>query len=98
VLAELAGDRKTCLSSRIAVGSVAGAPLRARRAETGLEGQNLSRADVRRDAARSVAEELRPVAHHGYSAGHLRHCLEVEARRALETALGIDPTAVIENV
>lgn len=97
VAAELADDRKTCQSARIAVGSVAGTPLRARTAETSLVGQDLSRTDVRRNAAREVAQEVRPVAHHGYAAAYLRQCLEVEARRALETAMGFDPMAVIEN-
>jgi hypothetical protein len=31
--------------------------------------------------------EVRPLAHHGYSAGYLRRCLEVQARDALSRVL-----------
>ncbi|MHB8766999.1 MAG: FAD binding domain-containing protein [Deferrisomatales bacterium] len=76
-----------CTGGRIAVGSVGDAPVRAARAEESLRGLDLADEEALRDTARAVAGELRPIAHHGYGAGHLRACLEVEARRALAQAL-----------
>jgi len=84
------GDGAVCEAARISVGSVGGRPVRAEGAEAELAGRDLSRDDVLREAARAVAAEIRPVAHHGYSAGYLRECLEVETRRALATAMGLE--------
>lgn len=84
-------DGSVCRTARIAVGSVAGGPLRAPGTEEALAGQDLCREEARRSAARSVAAEIRPVAHHGYGAAYLRHCLEVETRRALDAAMSGEP-------
>lgn len=90
VALQIDGDN-TCRDARIAVGSVAGGPLRARSAEAELQGKDLSDREILWSAAATVAREIRPVAHHGYRASHLRTCLEVETRRALAEAVGIDP-------
>lgn len=82
-------DNNTCRDVRIAVGSVSGAPLRAKTAEAGLVGKDLSNREAVMLAAVAVAQEIRPVAHHGYQAAHLRKCLEVETRRALAEAIGL---------
>jgi len=87
-------DAKTCLGARIAVGSVAGGPIRAKNAEEELLGKDLSDLGTLRAAGAAVAGEIRPFAHHGYPASHLRHCLEVEAGRALNDAMGIDPQGI----
>jgi carbon-monoxide dehydrogenase medium subunit len=84
------GDGSVCKEARIAVGSVAGGPVRAEQAEGKLVGQDVLRDEVRREAARAVADAIRPVAHHGYGAGYLRECLAVETQRALATAVGLE--------
>ncbi|MDF1551693.1 MAG: FAD binding domain-containing protein [Deferrisomatales bacterium] len=84
-------DGGRCREARIVVGSVAGAPVRPLETENRLRGQDLSRPGVLADVARSVAAEIRPVAHHGYPAGYLRRCVEVETRRALAEAVGLEP-------
>jgi CO/xanthine dehydrogenase FAD-binding subunit len=83
-------ENNTCLGVRIAVGSVSGGPLRAQSAEADLVGKDLSNRDVVRLTAAAVAKEIRPIAHHGYQAAHLRKCLEVETRRALAEAIGLE--------
>jgi 4-hydroxybenzoyl-CoA reductase beta subunit len=91
VALQVADDGRTCRDARIAVGSVAGGPVRAAAAEAGLTGQDISNSETVRSAAATVAREIRPIAHHGYQAAHLRHCLEVEVRRALTEAAGPAP-------
>jgi CO/xanthine dehydrogenase FAD-binding subunit len=83
---DLAADGATCAGARIAVGAVAAAPVRARLAEQALIGRELDAA-LFPDVARQVSAEIRPLPHHGYSAGYLGQCLEVQARRALTQAL-----------
>ena len=78
---DLAADGATCDGARIVVGAVAGAPVRARRAEQALVGRELT-VSLITDVARQVRADVRPLAHHGYSAVYLRQCLEVQARRA----------------
>lgn len=90
VALQTADDGRTCRGARIAVGSVAAGPLRAAAAEAALVGQILSDRDILRAAAAAAAQEIRPISHHGYPAAHLRHCLEVEVRRALVEAAGLD--------
>jgi len=92
---DLAADGRTCAGARIVVGAVTAAPMRARLAEQALIGRELNRAMIP-DVARQVPAEVRPLPHHGYSAGYLKQCLEVQARRALTRALedfGPDPGA-----
>jgi 4-hydroxybenzoyl-CoA reductase beta subunit len=83
-------DGSACREARIAVGSASGGPLRARKAEAWLQGQDVSQGEVLRAAAAAVAAEIRPVAHHGYAAGFLRECLEVETRRVLAAAVEVE--------
>ncbi len=86
VALEFGEDGETCTWARIAVGSVSAAPERARRAEAVLTGKRPT-PEVVEAAARLVPADVRPVAHHGYSAPYLRHCLGVQARRALVRAV-----------
>jgi 4-hydroxybenzoyl-CoA reductase beta subunit len=78
VAVALESEGSTCRGVRIAIGSVAPGPVRARAAEAQLEGRQLSGDGAFREAARAAAAEVRPIAHHGYSAGYLRTCLEAE--------------------
>ena len=96
---DLAADRMTCAGARIVVGAVAGAPVRARQAEQALVGKELN-ASLIPDIARQVRADIRPLAHHGYSAAYLRQCLEVQARRALTRVLagvGTDQAAQVQG-
>jgi 4-hydroxybenzoyl-CoA reductase beta subunit len=86
VAAALDLEGPLCRGARIAVGSVAAAPLRAAEAEAGLVGREVSGEGALREAARAAAAELRPVAHHGYPAGYLRTVLEVEVFHTLTAA------------
>lgn len=90
---DLAADGTTCTGTRIVVGAATAAPVRARRAEQALTGKELDTSLIS-EVALQVATEVRPLPHHGYSAGYLKQCLEVQARRALTRALeddGPDP-------
>jgi len=80
-------DGINCQTCRIAVGSVSAAPLRLKKAEGILTGQSLS-AELLEKAAKAVSSEVRPVPHHGYAAGYLSECLQVQARRILSKAAG----------
>jgi len=81
----LEADRATCAEARITVGSVSPAPRRARKAEQTLQGKRLS-PELFGESARIAVGEISPLPHHGFSAVYLRECLEVQVRRALETA------------
>ena len=78
-------DGISCQTCRMAVGSASAAPRRMKKAEEILSGQSLS-AELLEKAAQTVSSEARPSPHHGYSAGYLRECLRVQARRALSEA------------
>lgn len=81
------GDReKVCEQARITVGAIAAAPLRASKAETLLNGKEVSTA-LFKEAAEVAADETNVVPHHGYSAAYLKEILRVQTCRALETAL-----------
>lgn len=82
VLLELMADGATIAAARIGVGAVAPRPVRALTAESALSGQRVS-GDLFHDAAEMVAREVKPLAHHGYSASYLRTCLRVQTRDAL---------------
>ncbi|MEE8395457.1 MAG: FAD binding domain-containing protein [bacterium] len=81
----LESDGVTCAEARIGLGSVAGGPLRAPQAEAQLRGGPLDGAALDQ-ASRTVSEEIRPVPHHGFSLGFLRHYLRVYSRRAMAVA------------
>jgi 4-hydroxybenzoyl-CoA reductase beta subunit len=85
VCLEMADSASTCAAARITAGAVAIAPVRAIKAEKAMAGQKLS--DKRfQKIAEMVADEIRPVMHHGYSAPFLRGCLRVQTYRALNRA------------
>jgi 4-hydroxybenzoyl-CoA reductase beta subunit len=87
VVLDLEEDRQTCRKARIAVGSVAAAPLRSPAAEAVLAGGRLND-KVIAAAAHQSAAEIRPVPHHGYSRAYLTECLRVQVRRVLHSAMG----------
>ena len=80
-------DGVNCHACRIAIGSVSAAPSRINEAEKVLAGGPLS-TELLEKAAQSVSSEAHPSPHHGYSAGYLRECLRIQARRALSEAAG----------
>jgi 4-hydroxybenzoyl-CoA reductase beta subunit len=80
-------NRRICRSVRIAVGAIAAAPLRPRKAEEVLAGGRLGD-EVIAAAADQAAAEIRPVPHHGYSRVYLAECLRVQVRRVLHSAIG----------
>ena len=72
----------TCAWARIALGSVAPAPMRAEKAEAMLTGHALTAALLDR-AADSVAHEVRPITDQRASAEYRREISRVLVRRAL---------------
>jgi CO/xanthine dehydrogenase FAD-binding subunit len=86
VAAVVVTENKICHDIRIALGAVAPTPIRARRAEDAVRGQELSDEVIQR-AAQIAAEECRPISDHRASAGY--RCLMVEAltKRALQQAI-----------
>lgn len=85
VVLDVQDDGSTCSSARITVGAVAAAPVRLKRTESMLVGENLS-IDLLNDAGRASADEIKPLPHHGFSASYLKICLGSAAREALSSA------------
>ena len=77
---------KTCLQARITVVAVSPAPLRAVKAESLLNGKEISDTLFAK-AAQAAVEELQIIPHHGYSGYYLKKCMQVQMRRALSTAV-----------
>ncbi|MBW2608719.1 MAG: FAD binding domain-containing protein [Deltaproteobacteria bacterium] len=84
---DMEDDGETCRSARITVGAVAAAPVRARCAEAGIEGKNISDRSLS-EAVRQALDEIRPVPHHGQTSGFLKESLKVQIRHALSVAAG----------
>jgi len=82
VCLEMANGASTCAAARIAAGAVSSGPVRAIKAEKAMAGEMLSD-ELFQKIAEMVAEEIRPVMHHGYSAPFLRECLKVQTYRTL---------------
>ena len=78
-------EKKVCEQARIIVGAIGASPLRASKAETLLQGNEISD-NLFEDAAKVGADEIKVVPHHGYSTPYLKEILRVQIRRALETA------------
>ena len=74
-----------CEEARVAVGSAAGVPVRASRVETALVGRAPT-AEVFREAAVQVREEVDPIVDGRGSAEYKRDMVEVFVRRVLEQA------------
>jgi carbon-monoxide dehydrogenase medium subunit len=72
---------------RLAVAGAASTPVRARRAESLLDGQEAT-SDALAVAARAAAEDVDPISDATCSADYRRHLVEVLSRRALDDALG----------
>ncbi len=79
-------DGKTVSAARIALGAVAPTPLRAREAESHLEGQPAEAQHLRR-AAELAAAAAQPISDQRASAEYRRHLCGVLTRRALERCL-----------
>jgi 4-hydroxybenzoyl-CoA reductase beta subunit len=78
-------DGITCKDGRLAAGSVSSAPLRVHKAESQLQGQEVSD-EIFTEIAEIAAREVRIVAHHGFSTAYLKEVLKVETKRALKVA------------
>jgi len=79
-------DGRRCSRARIALGAVAPIPMRARAAESILEGKSLT-PGVMREAAEAAAAEARPISDLRASAEYRRRMTEALTRRALREAL-----------
>lgn len=86
VLLWMEDDGMTCRSARVAAGSVSPAPQRASRAESCLEGREISDRLIE-EAADSAAGGIRLNPHHGFSITYLKELMRVEILRALKDAV-----------
>jgi len=77
--------RKTCSGVRIVLGAVAPRPIRAKRAESTLEGQSLSEA-LAEKAGNIAAEEAKPISDVRSSADYRRAMVAAMTKRALLNA------------
>jgi carbon-monoxide dehydrogenase medium subunit len=82
---QLAPDGRKCRTARIALGSVAPIPMRARKAEALLEGQPLTD-ELIAQAAATAATESRPISDLRASKEYRRQMVAVLTRRALQEA------------
>jgi carbon-monoxide dehydrogenase medium subunit len=82
----MAPEGETCQTARIALGSVAPTPIRAREAEKILEGQPLTPA-LLREAAQLAVEATEPISDVRASAEYRRYLTGVMVRQALEQCL-----------
>jgi len=74
-------------SVRVALGSVAPTPLRARKAEALVSGDPAPSAALLAEFARTVSAEVRPITDHRATEAYRRHASGVLARRLLERCL-----------
>jgi carbon-monoxide dehydrogenase medium subunit len=81
----LTGKREKCREARISLGSVSPVPLRARKAESALEGQALNEKAFRL-AGEVAAEEASPIDDIRGSAGYRQEMIKVLVKRALQRA------------
>jgi len=79
-------DGPTCKEARVALGAVAPTPMRARRAEKFLKGQQLTE-EVIREAGLLAAKEARPISDMRAGAGYRREMVRVLTRRAIGEAM-----------
>jgi 4-hydroxybenzoyl-CoA reductase beta subunit len=79
---DIADGSATCSAARMTAGAVAARPLRAFKAEKAMVDETLSD-KLFQKIAEMVADEIRPVMHHGYSAPFLRECLRIQTYRTL---------------
>lgn len=84
-LLSLAGDGRTVETGRVSLGAVAPTPLRARRAERILQGQELSEALIEAAAA-AAADEIAPISDLRATAAYRREASLVLVKRALLAA------------
>lgn len=89
VCLDMADGGGTCASASITAGAISARPVRACKAEKALAGKALSD-KLFQKIAEMVADEIRPVMHHGYSVPFLKECLKVQTYRTL--VLGAERT------
>lgn len=77
---------KTCLDSKIVVGAVSSAPVRAVKAEAELKGKEINR-ELMDKAGEIALKEVGPVVYIGYPVDYKRKMVKVMVRQALEGAL-----------
>jgi CO/xanthine dehydrogenase FAD-binding subunit len=77
-------DANAFVEPRISLGAVAPTVLRARRAESFLEGRDITTRDAMGEAATLAAAEAKPISDFRASAGYRRELISVLVRRALE--------------
>jgi len=82
---DFATQTKTCSGVRIVLGAVAPTPIRAKRAESALEGQSLSEA-LAEKAGNIAAEEAKPISDVRSSADYRRAMVGAMTKRALLNA------------
>jgi CO/xanthine dehydrogenase FAD-binding subunit len=82
---DFATQTKTCSGVRIVLGAVAPTPIRAKRAESALEGQSLSEA-LAEKAGNIAAEEAKPISDVRSSADYRRAMVAAMTKRALLNA------------
>jgi CO/xanthine dehydrogenase FAD-binding subunit len=82
---DMADKDDSCAAARITVGSVSAGPVRARKAERAMAGEPFSD-KLFEEVAASVAGEIHPVMHHGYSIPFLKECLKAQTYRTLVLA------------
>jgi CO/xanthine dehydrogenase FAD-binding subunit len=80
-------DGETCCRARITVGALSAAPIRARKAESSIEGKGLSAQPIS-VAVHAALDEIHPTPHHGHSSEFLRECLRVQTEHALRVSTG----------
>lgn len=85
VVLEINEDRTSCEKARVTVGAVSSRPKRAVNGETNLTEEPLSAA-LFNAVARNVAQEIKPVLHHGYSRAYLAEALRVSTEDTLARA------------
>jgi CO/xanthine dehydrogenase FAD-binding subunit len=86
VAAVVIAEDGICNDIRIALGAVAPTPIRARRAENIIRGQELSDEVIGR-AARIAAEECRPISDHRASAEYRCNMVEILTKQAIKQAI-----------
>ncbi len=91
VAAMVQSDGATCLSARVALGSVAPIPLRAAAVEAALEGRRID-AELVMDCSRLVQQHISPIDDLRGSAEYRRWVTEAVVARTLLRAAGIEGT------
>ncbi len=77
----------TCRSARVVIGAIRERPIRATQAEAMLSGSALDERAIAQAAA-TVAKEISPLPHHGFTKSYIRDDIRVKIARVLRDAVG----------